>query len=65
MQGYVKKNISLHIFLYLFIFPYESFIFGENIVDRIKNPFNPGAGSKPPALVGRNQIIEEATIQIK
>ncbi len=34
-------------------------------MDRIKNPFNPGAGSKPPALVGRDQIIEEATIQIK
>ncbi|MFB6349950.1 AAA family ATPase [Moraxella sp. ZJ142] len=34
-------------------------------MNRIKNPFNPGAGSRPPALVGRDQIIEEATIQIK
>ncbi|MBI4397897.1 MAG: AAA family ATPase [Candidatus Omnitrophica bacterium] len=31
-------------------------------MDRIKNPFSPGAGSPPPELVGRNEILEKAEI---
>src|ERR1700730_12800705 len=31
-------------------------------MDPIKNPFSPGAGSPPPALVGRTPIIEQARI---
>ena len=31
-------------------------------MDPIKNPFYPGAGSPPPALVGRAPIIEQARI---
>lgn len=31
-------------------------------MDRIKNPFSPGAGAPPPELVGRDPILEEATI---
>lgn len=31
-------------------------------MDPIKNPFSPGAGSPPPELVGRDQIIEQASI---
>ena len=28
----------------------------------IKNPFSPGAGSPPPELVGREEIIEQGKI---
>ncbi|MDP2865020.1 MAG: ATP-binding protein, partial [Elusimicrobiota bacterium] len=31
-------------------------------MDQIKNPFSPGAGSPPPELVGRNDIIEKSKI---
>ena len=31
-------------------------------MDPIKNPFSPGAGSPPPELVGRDEIIEKAKI---
>lgn len=31
-------------------------------MDRIKNPFSPGAGSPPPELVGRDGIFEKAQI---
>jgi hypothetical protein len=31
-------------------------------MDPIRNPFSPGAGSPPPELVGRNNILEEASI---
>lgn len=31
-------------------------------MDPIKNPFSPGAGSPPPELVGRQDIIEQARI---
>ena len=31
-------------------------------MDRIKNPFSPGAGSPPPELVGRDSILEKAKI---
>lgn len=31
-------------------------------MDRIKNPFSPGAGSPPPELVGRDEIIVQAHI---
>jgi hypothetical protein len=31
-------------------------------MDKIKNPFSPGAGAPPPELVGRDPILEEAAI---
>ena len=31
-------------------------------MDQIKNPFSPGAGSPPPELVGRNDVIEKSKI---
>jgi len=31
-------------------------------MDRIRNPFSPGAGSPPPELVGRDGILEEADV---
>ena len=31
-------------------------------MDRIKNPFTPGAGYLPPELAGRNQIIEDGQV---
>ena len=31
-------------------------------MDRIKNPFSPGAGSPPPELAGREGIIEQARV---
>lgn len=34
-------------------------------MDKIKNPFRPGAGTKPKFLAGRDEIIEEAEILLK
>ena len=31
-------------------------------MDPIRNPFSPGAGSPPPELVGRTQLLEQARI---
>lgn len=31
-------------------------------MDKIKNPFSPGAGSPPPELAGRDDILQQATI---
>ena len=31
-------------------------------MDRIRNPFSPGAGSPPPELAGRGDILEEAQV---
>jgi len=31
-------------------------------MDKIRNPFSPGAGSPPPELAGREGILEEATV---
>ncbi len=31
-------------------------------MDKIKNPFSPGAGSPPPELVGRDDLIESARV---
>jgi Cdc6-like AAA superfamily ATPase len=31
-------------------------------MDRILNPFSPGAGSPPPELAGREAILEEASV---
>lgn len=34
-------------------------------MDPVRNPFAPGAGSKPPELAGRDTIIEDALIALK
>lgn len=34
-------------------------------MDPVRNPFAPGAGSKPPELAGRNEILDEATIALQ
>lgn len=31
-------------------------------MDKIKNPFSPGAGSPPPEMAGRNSILEQAEV---
>lgn len=31
-------------------------------MDNIKNPFTPGAGTPPPALAGRDEILKQADI---
>ena len=31
-------------------------------MDPIENPFSPGAGAPPPALVGRDPILEQAQV---
>ena len=33
-------------------------------MDNIKNPFSPGAGSPPPELVGRNDVLTKAKILV-
>jgi AAA ATPase domain len=35
------------------------------LVDRVRNPFNPGAGSPPPLLVGRDRQIEAITVAVR
>lgn len=34
-------------------------------MDPIKNPFSPGAGSPPPELVGREQVLDQANILLE
>jgi hypothetical protein len=34
-------------------------------MDPVRNPFAPGAGSKPPELAGRDVIIDDATVALK
>lgn len=34
-------------------------------MDAVRNPFAPGAGSQPPELAGRQQIIEDARVAIE
>ena len=31
-------------------------------MDKIQNPFSPGAGSQPPALIGRDELLEDAEV---
>ncbi len=31
-------------------------------IDKIRNPFSPGAGSPPPELAGREAILEQARV---
>ena len=31
-------------------------------MDKIRNPFSPGAGSPPPELAGRESILEQARV---
>ena len=31
-------------------------------MDKIRNPFSPGAGSPPPELAGRDSILEQARV---
>ena len=31
-------------------------------MDKIRNPFSPGAGSPPPELAGRSDILEQADV---
>ena len=33
-------------------------------MDKRKNPYSPGAGIQPPALVGRDQLLEDANIEM-
>ncbi len=34
-------------------------------MDRLRNPYAPGAGIQPPALVGRDQLLNEASIDME
>ncbi len=34
-------------------------------IDKVRNPFNPGAGSQPPLLVGRDGQIEAMTVAVR
>ncbi|TPW16293.1 MAG: AAA ATPase [Acidimicrobiaceae bacterium] len=34
-------------------------------MDRVRNPFNPGAGTRPPLLVGRDPQLEAMTVAIR
>lgn len=34
-------------------------------MDKVRNPFNPGAGSQPPLLVGRDAQIEAMTVAVR
>jgi hypothetical protein len=34
-------------------------------VDRVRNPFTPGAGSRPPLLVGRDEQLDAMTVAVR
>ncbi len=34
-------------------------------MDELRNPFTPGAGTPPPELAGRIEIIDQATMLLK
>lgn len=34
-------------------------------MDPVANPFAPGAGSRPPALAGRDELLEAASIALR
>jgi hypothetical protein len=34
-------------------------------MDRVRNPFNPGAGSQPPLLVGRDRELEAMSVAVQ
>src|SRR3954452_19837969 len=34
-------------------------------VDRVRNPFNPGAGSRPPLLVGRDAQLDAMSVAVQ
>jgi Cdc6-like AAA superfamily ATPase len=34
-------------------------------VDRVRNPFTPGAGSQPPLLVGRDEQLDTMTVAVR
>src|SRR5918995_5589241 len=34
-------------------------------MDRVRNPFNPGAGSRPPLLVGRDAQLDAMTVAVR
>ena len=34
-------------------------------VDRLNNPFRPGAGTQPPALIGRDELIDEFGVSLR
>lgn len=34
-------------------------------MDRLRNPYTPGAGARPPALVGRDEVLEKAAYVVQ
>lgn len=34
-------------------------------MDSVRNPFNPGAGSRPPLLVGRDKQLDAMTVAVR
>lgn len=34
-------------------------------MDPVRNPFAPGAGTPPPELAGRSELIDEATVALR
>lgn len=34
-------------------------------MDRVRNPYRPGAGSRPPALVGRDRAIDQMDVALQ
>ncbi len=41
------------------------YIKSVELMDHVRNPFAPGAGSQPPELAGRNEIINDANIALQ
>jgi hypothetical protein len=37
----------------------------ESPVDPVLNPYSPGAGSRPPALVGRDEQIDNMSVALQ
>ena len=42
-----------------------TFIYLPACMDEVRNPYRPGAGTTPPALIGRDELINEFGITIR
>lgn len=61
-----RRKFSIDLFAFISKRGYKCLeiikIAGGRLMDPIKNPFSPGAGSPPPELVGRDEVLEQARI---
>ncbi len=53
------KRIALYLVIHFYILIE---IVKDQLMDKIRNPFSPGAGTPPPELAGRDNVLEQARV---